>query len=121
MSFTARWILGIASLFFASMFIPTILDNPSNPLFWLVAIFIVLIAIACLIPRLRNISLRLIGGTIFGSYAVSFIASFPTDNLFKAIVVFIIWALPGLYLAIYGTYPDWAIYSQVFNANKSKK
>ena len=92
--------------FVREMFIPTILDNPGNPLFWLVIIFIVLIAVACLIPRYRNLSLRIIGGTIFGCYRAYVVNSVGQEDLLRAIKGLIIFGLPGLYFAVFGNYPD---------------
>ena len=106
MGTTPKSILGIISIFFAVTFIPTIIGEPTNLAWWSISIFLLLIGVSCFSSRYRKFSLRIIGGTIFGTFFASLIASIGMDSFARTIIGFIIWGLPCLYLAIYGSYPS---------------
>ncbi|MEM9540996.1 MAG: hypothetical protein AAGA60_16025 [Cyanobacteria bacterium P01_E01_bin.42] len=126
MSRGARIAIAIAALLCSSIFLMTALDPdsgfPASPsVFYGLAAFCVIIAIACVFPKSHPITLRIIGTMIFLAYAVYVVDSFNTDNLPRALMGFIVWGLPSGYLALMGKFPDWGAGSQAFNPKQDEE
>jgi hypothetical protein len=122
MSRTSRWILGSFALLFAWTFIAGLPYAPKPWAIWLCAGFCVLIALACFSAVARGAALRVIGATVFVVYVFAVASALadarrtPWDGHFhgrwlgflKAVVEgFLIYGLPGLYVALHGRYPIW--------------
>jgi|HubBroStandDraft_1064217.scaffolds.fasta_scaffold183136_1 hypothetical protein len=122
MSRTSRWILGSFALLFAWTFISALPYALKPLVLWVCAGFCVLIALACFSTVAHGPALRVIGATVFAAYLLAAAANFadalktPFDGhfhgrwfLFLEAVVegFVIYGLPGLYVAVHGRYPRW--------------
>ncbi len=82
--------------------------------FYGLAVFCVLIALACLLPSNRPVTLRIIGSVIFLAYLVYLYDSFGDLSVLRAIGGLCVWGVPSGYLAIRGTYPTWGKGSAAF-------
>lgn len=111
MSFGSRIVIGGVALLCAAAFLMTALDPSGLPAgafpFYVLAVFCVVIAIACVFPQSHPVTLRLIGAVIFLAYAAYVSDSFNTKNFGRAFVGFLVWGIPSGYLAIMGGYPPW--------------
>jgi hypothetical protein len=122
MSRASRWILGSFALLFAWTFIAALPYALIPFVLWLCAGFCVLIALACFPTVARGPTLRVIGATILAAYLFAVATKLadalktPFDGhfhgrwlLFLETVAegFVIYGLPGLYVAVYGRYPRW--------------
>lgn len=125
MSIGSRIAIGVVSLVCAAGFFKTALAPSGLPagafVFYGIATLFVVIAIACFFPQSHPVTLRIIGATIFCTYVWYVVASFPTQNLSRAIIGFFVWGVPSGYLAIAGKYPLWGKGSQGFNANHRRR
>lgn len=125
MSKGSRIAIGIVALVCAIGFFMTALDPSGLPagsnVFYGMTALCITVAIACFFPKSHPITLRMIGATIFFSYADYIIDSFHTQNLVRAIAGFFVWGLPSGYLAITGKYPSWGKVEEVFNAEQNNK
>ncbi len=124
MSFGSRIAIGIVSLVCAAGFLMTALHPSGLPagafVFYGMAAFCVVIAIACLLPQSHPLTLRIIGAMIFCAYVAYVSDSFRTSNLIRAMVGFLVWGIPSSYLAIVGNYPWWGKASQGFNTKQNR-
>lgn len=124
MSIGSRIAIGAVALLCAAGFFVTALDPSGLPagafIFYGMAAFCVVIAIACFFPQSHPITLRLIGIMIFCAYIAYVSDSFRTPNLGRAIVGFLVWGIPSGYLAVMGKYPSWGTGSEPFNAKQNR-
>lgn len=124
MSLGARIAIGVASLLAAACFLMGAANTGAvavDPLLYYgLATFCGVIAIACFFPKSNPVTLRIIGIVIFSIYAHYLYSSLHTDNMPLAIKGFFIWGIPSGYLAIMGSYPTWGKGSAGFNTNKKK-
>lgn len=125
MSLGARIAIAAISLVCALMFVLTALDPSGLPagalVFYGLAAFCVIIAVACLFPKSHPITLRLIGALVCSAYIVYMVDSFQTQNFGRAAVGFLVWGLPSGYLAVAGKYPAWGTGAAGFNGADAKK
>lgn len=124
MSLGSRIAIGIVALLSAVGFWMMALDPSGLPagasVFYGMAAFCVVIAIACFFPQSHPITLRMIGAMIFCAYIGYLHTSFGTQNLSQAMMGFLVCGIPSGYLAIMGKYPSWGRGSEAFNAKQSK-
>lgn len=83
-------------------------------------------ALACLLPAIRPIALRLIGATVFLAffgYLVGMVISGPLlgnsrgeMSLINSTVGFLVFGLPAGYVAVKGQYPRWGRHAAAFGA-----
>jgi hypothetical protein len=122
MSRWARWTIGIAALLGGASLL-LLPPRPTDP--WAVAIIIVtfgLIVIACFSELGRPVAVRIIGGAVASvyflyvlialdpNYARKLRADFnvkPWAVFLGAVIGFLFWGLPGLYVLITGKFPWW--------------
>ena len=127
MSRGARWTLGFFALFFAAAILYSESISPSKaPIaVFCFAVFCVLIAIACFSHALRGPAVRVVGGTVFlvgVYYLVSELTSKADQHYidrahphwFNAIQFLVVFGLPGLYVALRGSYPVWGRGAKAF-------
>jgi hypothetical protein len=123
MSTGSRIAIGLVALLCAVGFFITALDPSGLPagaaVFYGMAAFCVIIAIACFFPKTHPITLRIIGTMICLAYFAYVLDSIRNQNLVRAMVGFIIWGIPSGYLAIMGKYPSWGGGSQGLNAKQN--
>jgi hypothetical protein len=136
MSRASRWILGNFALLFAWTFIAALPYALKPFVLWLCAAFCVLIALACFSTVARGPTLRAVGAIIFAAYMFAVatkladVLKTPFDGhfqgrwlLFLEAVVegFVVYGLPGLYVAVNGRYPRWGHAAIAFlGRNRSK-
>jgi hypothetical protein len=122
MSLGARIAIGLAALLAAAGFLKSALHPAGMPAgslgFYGMAVFCVIIAMACFFPKGHPLTLRIIGTAIFLAYIAYVSDSWHTRNMMRAIQGFLIWGLPSGYLAIMGKYPFWGRGAAGFNANQ---
>ena len=112
MSPGARITIGVATAISAVLFVLTgiafgkELPNGPWPLYGLGA-FCGIVALACLVPRSRPVTLRIIGAAIFVIFAHYAYDSYGKDNFNRALVGFLVLGLPAGFVAITGGYPTW--------------
>ena len=125
MSFGSRLVIALVSLVCALMFWLTALDTsglPAGPIvFYGMAFICVIIAIACLLPKSHPITLRIIGITIFSIYALYVADSRTPKTLIQAFMGFLTFGMPSGYLAIFGTYPTWGKFVDVFQGRSPQQ
>jgi Na+-driven multidrug efflux pump len=83
-------------------------------------------ALACFLPAIRPIALRLIGATVFlvfFGYLAGMVISGPLQgssrgemSLINSIVGFLVFGLPAGYVAVKGQYPRWGRHALAFGA-----
>jgi asparagine N-glycosylation enzyme membrane subunit Stt3 len=121
MSLGSRIAVGAVALLCAAGFFMTALDPSGLPagalVFYGMAGFCIVIAIACVFPQSHPVTLRLIGAIIFLAYVSD---SFHTQNLGRAFVGFLVWGIPSGYLAVMGKYPSWGKGSEGFTGKRKK-
>ena len=117
MSKSSRWILGVFSLILSVGIVLHVLDNPSQLIGWVVLVFFLMIPLACFFPSVRPLAIRLIGGIIFGSYVAYLISSIGSENFPRALKGLLIFGVPGLHCAIFGSDP---ISTLIKSSNQSK-
>ena len=114
----SRIIIAAISLVCAAGFFLTALDPSGLPagshVFYGLAAFCVVVAIACLFPKSHPITLRMIGTIIFCIYVAYVGDSLHSHNLVRALVGLIVIGLPAGYLGIKGKYPSWGRFGQAF-------
>lgn len=126
MSSGARIALAIMTLFCAASFAAIGLISGDQlsagawP-FYGISAFCVVIAVACLMPRSRPVTLRLIGSIIFLVYVCYFFDSLGDISILRAFSGFCVWGLPSGYLAIKGTYPSWGRASAAFQTEANRR
>ncbi|MFO0959264.1 MAG: hypothetical protein U0800_17840 [Isosphaeraceae bacterium] len=86
--------------------------------FYGLAAFCVAIAVACLSPASRAVTLRIIGLVVFLTYVAYFIDSLEELTVLRALRGFCLWGLPSGYLAIRGEYPSWGRASAAFGGSR---
>ena len=124
MSRGARWTLGAFAVLIAACFV---ISAPSkSPLLdFLLPAFCTAIAIACFFKQWRGPAVRFLGAmTLLAtvSYLVLELTTEPTKTYtgesgrhwLNAILAIIFFGLPGLYVALHGTYPAWGKGSAAF-------
>ena len=119
MSYGARLAIGTVAFFCAVAFaaLAPILGPISPRGAWpvyLLSSFCAVIGLACFRSASRPVTLRLIGAIIFVVYAAYVWSSRNDLNVFRAIVGFIVFGLPGAYTGITGRYPIWGKFAQAF-------
>ncbi|CAN5899520.1 hypothetical protein BH23PLA1_BH23PLA1_41020 [soil metagenome] len=87
--------------------------------FYGLAVFCVVIALACLSRSSRPVTLRLIGLVIFLAYGFYIYDSLGDLNILRAIAGLCVWGLPSGYLAIRGIYPTWGKGSAAFRTESN--
>jgi hypothetical protein len=120
MSRAARWVLGAFSAFFALVLVASerMASSKAPVLIYLVTLFCVAICVACFSSKLRSGAIRLIGAMVFlatVSYLVDELATEPAKKYsshsephwINAIFALLMFGLPGIYVALRGTYPSW--------------
>lgn len=118
MSPAARWILGIAAIFFAVMVVPSAFDIPA---LWCFVVFLLLIAVSCFSQRARPIAVRIIGASVFILFVWYVIGEIGKPSMPRAILGLLVWGLPGGYVAVTGKYPSWGRGVAAFNGSQTKK
>jgi hypothetical protein len=133
MSASARWVLGLFALLFAVIFVYSERTAPSNApyLMYLFAAFCVFLAVACFSRNWRVPAARVIGFMILLGVTIFIVEELFQDfqnhfengipwHWFGLIILFLIYGLPGAYVAVRGKYPKWAIGAEAFNG-KSRR
>lgn len=99
MSLGSRIVIAAVSLVCALMFFLTALDPSGLPagaiVFYGMAAVCVIIAVACLFPKSRPVTLRIIGGLILSAYIAYMVDSFQTQNFARSVMGFFVWGLPS--------------------------
>jgi hypothetical protein len=118
----ARIAIGVVSAFAAACFVPIgYLLGPDLPAgawpFYGLAAFWAIVASACLTPRSRPLTLRLIGAAVCGLSGVNAYSSFGTDDFPRALEGWIVFGLPSAYVAVLGGYPWWGHFAALFNGS----
>ena len=125
MSLGSRIVIAAISLISTLMFFLTALDPsglPAGPLvFYALALICLIIVVACLFPKSRPVTLRMIGFVIFSAYVYYLFDSFQTKNFTRALLGFWTWGLPSAYLTIKGGYPSWGKGAEGFHGGKRIK
>src|SRR5271169_1621113 len=118
MSRPARWVLGSFSLVFAAAFAMCVPNSPEPLFLWICAAFCLLIALGCFSKVARGPAIRVIGAAIFAVYA-AYLSQEVTkvwgkpfrpwahEHWISALEGFVIFGLPGIYVALRGQYPRW--------------
>jgi len=129
MSRTARWVLGSFALLFAVAFATAVNNSPEPFFIWACAGFCLLISLACLSSVARTPALRIIGTAVFTVYAAGVVSAAvrlsrtPFDGhvpwswltqLEGPIEGLITFGLPGLYVAVRGSFPAWSKFAPAF-------
>ena len=124
MSRGSRIAIGIAALLSAAAFLKSAFNPIGLPVgaivFYGMALFCGIIAMACFFPKGNPVTLRIIGVVIFSSYIIYWCSSFGTQNFTRATIGFLMWGIPSGYLAVKGKYPSWGYGAAGFNANQQK-
>jgi hypothetical protein len=124
MSQGSRIAIGIVAFLCAAAFLKSALNPVGLPVgaivFYGMALFCVVIAIACFFPKGHPVTLRIIGIVIFYAYVSYAYDSLHTQNFRRAVGGFLLWGVPSGYLAIKGKYPSWGQGAAGFNANQQK-
>ena len=121
--------IGIASLAAGSCFIAVGATlgaaMPKGPLpFYVLGLFCCVVALACLLPGSRRVTLRIVGATICGAYVCYVLSELGNPikmgevNIIEAVAGFLVFGLPGGYLAVTGRYPVWGRYSRVLQGDE---
>jgi hypothetical protein len=125
MSFGSRLAIGIVAIIGAIGFLKTAINPGGMPapsiVFHGMAALFTFIAIACFFPKSHPVTLRIIGASIFLSFASYVISSFGTDNFERALRGFGFWGLPSGYLTIVGSYPHWGKGAAGINAKTHRR
>jgi hypothetical protein len=114
-----RIVLGVlcaiiaAGFFWAASYFRSHPTTSSTGLF-AVGVFCALITAACLLPGVRGIALRIIGGTVFAVFVWYVIASIGSVDLLRALLGLVVLGLPGGYVAVMGRYPGWGKAAEAF-------
>lgn len=116
MSRVSRIIIGLFSLLFSYGIALKVWDNPSV-LGWAVLLVFLMISLASFSDRSHPLTLRIIGGAVFSAYAVYLISEFGKPQMWQALRGFIVFGLPGLYVAVFAKYPIWAKAAKVFRSS----
>jgi hypothetical protein len=85
--------------------------------FYGLAAFWTIVALACLVPRSKPLTLRLIGAPVCGFFAVYAYSSFGTDSFPRALAGLGVLGLPGAYVTVLGRYPSWGRAAAAFNGS----
>ena len=89
---------------------------PAPPVaFFGMSLFCLIIAVACLVEKLRGPALRIIGATIFVVFGFYVFDSVGTDNLLRSIAGLVLIGIPCGVLAVTGKYPDWGKFGAAFS------
>jgi FtsH-binding integral membrane protein len=126
MSKGSRIAIGVVAIIAAIGFLNSAM-NPASVkaapiVFYGLAAFCGVIAIACFSHKAHPVTLRIIGGTVFATFAVyAYDSIINNPRPMQAICGFLVWGLPSGYLAIKGKYPDWGMGAAGINANQNKK
>jgi tellurite resistance protein TehA-like permease len=82
--------------------------------FWLT------VAILCLFPRTRPVTLRIIGFVIL-ALCIAFLMTGPSgEDLYRAIGALIIFGLPSAWILVTGKYPLWGADAEAFSQNRPR-
>jgi apolipoprotein N-acyltransferase len=124
MSAGARVTLAIAcTLIGASFAILAALSGDTfegGPLpFYGLAALCALVALACLVPQTRPVTVRLIGGVVFASCAW-LLYSHAEGDMRGALAVFVVCGPPAGYAVVMGTNPPWGKGSVVFHGSPER-
>ncbi len=82
--------------------------------FYILALVSLAGSLACLVPRTRPLTLRIVGGSILAAYSAYVYSSLGGANLARALTGFVVFGLPSAYLLIWGTWPRWGYMSPAF-------
>jgi hypothetical protein len=87
--------------------------------FYGLAAFSTCIALACLVPRSRPVTLRLIGAAVFATYTVYLYQDFDKPKVWRAFLC--VFGLPAAYVAVMGKYPRWGKAAAAFGSGPYHK
>jgi hypothetical protein len=79
--------------------------------------FWAVVAVACLAPRTRPVTLRVIGAAVFGFYAAYVVVSFDSKNVLLSLVSLVgctVFGIPSVYVLVRGRYPSWGLAARAF-------
>jgi hypothetical protein len=121
--------IGIASLAIGSCFIALGAAlgaaMPKGPLpFYVLGLFCCVVAAACLLPGSRRVTLRIVRATICGVYVCYVLSELGNPikmgkaDIIGAVAGFLVFGLPGGYLAVTGRYPVWGRYGHVLQGDE---
>jgi hypothetical protein len=132
MSRGARWILGTFAVIFAVILYYSEFTVPSKApvIAYAIVAFCLLIAVACFSQSLRGPAVRVIGSMVFlatASYLVFELLNEPTKRYagrsephwLNAVLAIVVFGLPGLYVAVRGSYPKWGRGASVFRSSEA--
>jgi hypothetical protein len=132
MSRGAAITLGIACLLcgIGFAFVPMLGVGASPTGIYSMAAFCLLIATACLVPRSRPVTLRIVAVGVFVTcawyvWSTRRAAWWPGQqgqpSLGRAVLAFFSFGLPAAYVAIRGWYPRWGLASRAFGGDQPKR
>jgi hypothetical protein len=125
--------LGITTLLVGACFVLVgIISGAAFPVgagpFYGLAALCAVIGLACLFPRSRPVTLRIVGAAMCGAYVWYAIDVWnkpirPADesNIFAAIAGLIVFGLPGAYMSVTARYPRWGRLGHVFARGPADK
>jgi hypothetical protein len=125
MSKGSRIAIGITAVISAIGFLNSAM-NPASVkaapiVFYGLAVFCGVIAVACFSHKAPPATLRIIGGTVFTMYTFCAYSDFVVGKDIRVIIgTFALFGLPSGYLAIKGEYPEWGALAEVFNSAPKK-
>ena len=122
MSASARLVLGLVSLLLALGFVyagSLFQSDPStnHVAAYALAIFCVLIAVACLIRRSQPITLRILGVVVLIAYTWYVVDG---SDVLRALVGLVVFGLPAAYVVVTGKYPSWGKASAAFRGSRAR-